>query len=53
MRNKMMTKILTIDLIFISKKQKSVIRPKEIQEEWTKNLNTEENSKLNLCYPYN
>lgn len=50
MRNKMMTKILVINLIFISKNRNLYYRPKNIQEEWIKNLKTEEKQILNsIC----
>lgn len=53
MRNKM-TKILMIHLMFISENRNLYYRPKEVQAESIKNLNTEEtNSKFHLCYPYN
>lgn len=50
MRNKMMTKILVINLIFISKNRNLYYRPKNIQEEWFKNLKAEEKQILNsIC----
>lgn len=50
MRNKMMTKILVINLIFISKNRNLYYRPKNIQEEWFKNLEAEEKQILNsIC----
>lgn len=44
MRNKM-TKILIINLIFISNRN-LYHRPKDIQEEWIKNLNKEEKKQI-------